>query len=218
MNIQYFDDTFSDQYFYLTLRENAAKLEDDQSWYRCLITNCNQSKNKYELFFIDFGNTEVNSKEDILYGWTKEQVELLQTNPPIAFKSKLYGLKPPKQAAQFSEEQNAAFKDMTSDKLFNVKFVKFNSDENVYEICMKEANSASLIQLHCDLINKNLGDYFSKLIIIFRIKIKIFSLFDLAELNSKDLFETLQSAKLQDEIEFYSDLVNSFKRSERQFS
>lgn len=66
-----------------------AKYADDQKWYRCLITNCNQVKNLYELFFIDFGNTEINPKEDILYGWTQEHVELFKQYAPVAYKAKL---------------------------------------------------------------------------------------------------------------------------------
>ena len=126
-----------------------GKYAEDDQWYRCLITNISNARNKYELFFIDFGNTEITSREEILYGWTNEQMAIFKQNQPLAIKCKLYGLKPV-EGVQFSDEQTKAFKEITNEKQYNVKFIKFDSD--FYEICLKETNKNDWFELHFYLI------------------------------------------------------------------
>ncbi len=133
-----------------------GKYAEDDQWYRCLITNISNARNKYELFFIDFGNTEITSREEILYGWTNEQMAIFKQNQPLAIKCKLYGLKPV-EGVQFSDEQTKAFKEITNEKQYNVKFIKFDSD--FYEICLKETNKNDWFELHFYLIKNKLGNY-----------------------------------------------------------
>jgi hypothetical protein len=91
-----------------------GKYYDDQAWYRCVITNCDHANNKYEIFFIDFGNVEIVNREDLLYGWKYEHNDVLFKYEPQAYKCKLYGLEP--FSNEYSPDQNAVFKQLVLDK------------------------------------------------------------------------------------------------------
>ena len=134
---------------------------DDNAWYRCLVTNCNQSRNKYELFFVDFGNTELTSNEEILQGWTDEHMKPFRDVAPLSFKCKLYGLTTTTANEAFTDEQNAFFKKHTSDRLFGIKLVKFNADDNIFEICLRGSSQTSWLKFHEILIENKIGKIYS---------------------------------------------------------
>ena len=122
-----------------------AKYEDDQSWYRCVVTNCNQAKNMYELFFIDFGNTEIAPKEDLLYAWDEKHLTIFKQFEPQAFKCRLFATSPPNGLKDFNEAQYSAFKKYTSDKIFAMKLIIFNCETSQYEVDLTEVESNSSI-------------------------------------------------------------------------
>ena len=150
-------DTSSELSRYLPAKGDLVygKYEDD-NWYRCVVTNCNQSRNKYELFYFDFGNTELASSEDILQGWTNEHMRLFTEHPMLAFKCRLYGLKS-LTGESFTDQENAAFKKKAGDKGYNVKFVKFNREKDIFEICMREKDQTDWFQFHHMLISMKIG-------------------------------------------------------------
>ncbi len=114
-----------------------GKYYDDQAWYRCVITNCDHANNKYEIFFIDFGNVEIVNREDLLYGWKYEHNDVLLKYEPQAYKCKLYGLEP--FSKEYSPDQNAVFKQLVLDKCVIPKLIKINT-ENIYELSLKIVN------------------------------------------------------------------------------
>lgn len=142
-----------------------AKYDDEVTWYRCLVTNCNDEKSKFELFYIDYGNTEIVNQTELLCGWTSEQMSVFFKYEPLAYKCKLYGLKHTtnEQSNKNSESiNNAKFKQFVANKLFDVQFLKFNKEENIYEVCLNEFDSDSTYlnaSVHKYLIMENLGKY-----------------------------------------------------------
>ena len=120
-----------------------GRIEDDQAWYRCLITNRNKTFTKYELFFIDFGNTEIVLKSDILCGWDEKHISVFRTYEPQAFQCKLYGLQSIKASETFDEPENKAFREHIKNKLFKVSFVNRVKlqEKSVFEIVLNEVNN-----------------------------------------------------------------------------
>ena len=140
------------------MKNYLGKYEDDQAWYRCIITDYNKNKKTFELFYIDFGNIEIASKEDILYGWSAEHVQVFKNYEAQAIKCKLYGLKSPNKD-HFSDEENQTFKEHVSDKIFKPKFIKYNTEEDIFEVSLNDASCADplLSSVHNFLTNKSLG-------------------------------------------------------------
>ncbi len=135
-----------------------GKYEDDEKWYRCLITNCNKSKTKFEVFFIDMGNTEVVVKSDILYGWTEEHVEVFRKYEAQALKCKLYGLIAP-DGNEFTQEENSEFKNHTANKLFKAKIIEYSERDQVYEVTLNDVNNNENASVHKFLIKRGLGEF-----------------------------------------------------------
>ncbi len=165
-----------------------GKYVDDQAWYRCVVTNCNHSLGKYELFFVDFGNTEVVAREEILYGWNEEQVDVFKNYEPHAYKCKLFGIvsKPSNDA----QKEDLAFKTYTSDNVFNVKLVNYNQHEKVFEVslkCVRNGQTAHEYLLENNLIEMN---------------------------KFADIFRSISSIEQQ---EFYVQLLQSHKITRKHF-
>jgi hypothetical protein len=133
-----------------------GKYDDDQAWYRCVVTNCNHSLGKYELFFVDFGNTEVVAREEMLYAWNEEQIGVFKNQEPRAYKCKLFGIvsKPSNEA----QKEDLAFKTYTSDNIFNVKLINYNQQEKLFEVslkCVTNGQTAHEFLLENNLIEMN---------------------------------------------------------------
>ena len=160
-----------------------GKYHDDEAWYRCIITNCSTSDNKYELFFIDFGNTEVTSRAEILYGWDEEHVSVFKSFEPQAYKCKLYGVLPTTDN-ELSKAQTLAFKGLISNKLLNPKLIKINQD-NMYEVSLNVLNDDSTRgdSIHYSLVEKRIVE--------------------LAKFN-----DVLLNINTKEEVEFYTDMLN----------
>jgi hypothetical protein len=142
-----------------------GKYYDDQAWYRCVITNFDHLNNKYEIFFIDFGNVEIVNREDLLYGWKYEHNDALLKYEPQAYKCKLYGLEP--FSKEYSPDQNALFKQFVLDKCFIPKLIKINK-ENIYEISLKIVNDKEDFinsSAHYYLIQNKIGIWFLRFFI-----------------------------------------------------
>ena len=114
-----------------------AKYREDDSWYRCVVSNCNQAKGKYEVFFLDFGNTEVNQLSEILLGWKQEHVSLFREYEPQAIRCTLYGVRPANKD-EFSDEDNTYFKELTVDRLFAADLIRYNEKDKVCEVNLHE--------------------------------------------------------------------------------
>ena len=120
----------------------------DQTWYRCKVTNCSQARNIYELFFVDYGNTEVVGRGDILYPYDEEHARVLASHSAQAFKCKLYGVRAI--GGEYAAAHNDLFKELTLKKTFDVRFLAFNDTESCYEVALSEAETVS--SLHKRLI------------------------------------------------------------------
>jgi hypothetical protein len=136
-----------------------------------VITNCDAANKMFELFYIDFGNTNIASKDDILYGWREEHVNIFKSYEPQALKCKLYGLYPFNKKS-FSETENQIFKERIFDKLLSVKIIKYNDNVEIFEIILYDCNMdnsyKSSIQNY--LVSKQLGlilKYFSFYLALF---------------------------------------------------
>lgn len=137
-----------------------GKNEDDQTWYRCLITNRNKTLTKFELFFIDFGNTEVMPRCDVLCGWDERQISVFKTYEPQAFQCKLYALQPIK-GNDFDENENKKFREQIKNKLFTVSFInhlKNKEDTNIFEIVLYEANANNRESVNQYLVSNQIGN------------------------------------------------------------
>jgi len=77
-----------------------------------------------------------------------------------AIKCKLYGLKSPNKD-HFSDEENQTFKEHVSDKIFKPKFIKYNTEEDIFEVSLNDASCADplLSSVHNFLTNKSLAEY-----------------------------------------------------------
>lgn len=127
--------------------------QTDDLWYRCLVTNCDETGTNYELFYIDFGNTEVASIDGILAPWTSAQARVMLNNEPQAYKCNLYGISSkssrPSDSAKnstrfvssFDDEQNERFKNFSSNKLYSVRFldqIGAAGDDSFFGVCLDE--------------------------------------------------------------------------------
>lgn len=74
---------------------------------------------------------------------------------PQALKCKLYGLKP-LDGNEFTETENAKFRDHIKDKLFKVKFIQHTpSEDDLFEITLNEESRNKSV--HDYLITNKLG-------------------------------------------------------------
>ncbi len=131
-----------------------GKYEDDEKWYRCLITNCNKNKTKFEIFFIDMGNTEVVAKCDLLYGWSEKHVEIFKIYEPQALKCKMYGLTAP-DGNDFTQDENYEFKSHVANKTFKAKIINYNESEKIYEVTLDDVKTNTSV--HDFLTDRRLG-------------------------------------------------------------
>jgi hypothetical protein len=130
---------------------------DDDAWYRCMVNDFDLQTDHVELFFIDFGNTSVVKSNELIYPCSEDQLSLFKNYAPQAYLCKLYGLEPVSEGmTSYTDAQNTAFKDFYNDKLFDVQFIKYNSNEDIYEICLSEENSFASTHMH--LIAKKIGN------------------------------------------------------------
>ncbi|CAF0956753.1 unnamed protein product [Brachionus calyciflorus] len=164
-----------------------AKYDDDITWYRCLVTNCDENKTKYELFYIDFGNTEIINSSEILTGWTEDQMMPFLNYEAQAYKCKLIGLRPKNTKKEFDNNENNLFKQFITDKVFNVNFIKSDNDTN--EVSIEQIASGH-------------GEGMTSSAHVFAIKK------DLAEFSN--LSEILKSKRTQAENQFYTNLFKIF--------
>ena len=156
-----------------------AKYDDDMFWYRCLVTNTSKNFDKFELFFLDFGNTEVVDVKDILLPFNEKHVECFLKYPPQAFKSKLYGL------LKASDAGNEAFKNFVMGKEFQIKLIKKYLDNNsvIYTHEVQLMQVKTKLDVHSHLIENNHAKF--------------------------DSFEViLKNVKTSEEIEFYQERFN----------
>lgn len=184
------------------LEEDAASLpkvgdlvyglyELDDSWYRCLVTNCNEERTNYELFYIDFGNTELATREHILVPRSDKQTRPLLDYEPQAYKCNLYGVcsrdnernvddasarKSFKSA--FSESANEEFKNLLSNKVFSVQFLdettseeldgQLQQQQRVYHVSLNEIVSDSKSTFasgHKYVVKQKMGNFIFSLFI-----------------------------------------------------
>ena len=123
----------------------------DHLWYRCIITNCDHNYNKYELFYIDFGNTEVASRDDLLFGFQDEHVQVFKNFASQAFKCKMYQAKA--YEINKSEECDNSFKYLTTDKLFGVNVIGSSCDETGQDILEIELNELDVSDVSKTVVN-----------------------------------------------------------------
>ena len=97
-----------------------GKYEDE--WFRCVVTNLDHAKGIYELFYMDYGNTEIVGLEDIMYGWQPEHMKPFVDYEPLAIKCKLYAAAP-LNGSSFSDEINKEFVLMCKEKTFQIELV-----------------------------------------------------------------------------------------------
>lgn len=138
-----------------------AKYREDDSWYRCVVTNCSQEKRKYEVFFLDFGNTEVNQLDEILLGWKQEHVSLFHEYEPQAIKCTFYGVRPVSKD-EFSDEDNAYFKELTVDRLFAADLISYNEKDKTCEVNLHEMQTETEVDEHSvlrDLLAKGTAEF-----------------------------------------------------------
>ena len=125
----------------------------DECSYRCEIKNVDENFERFELFFIDFGNIEIVNKADIILPFTEKHAECFTKYAPQAYKSKLYGLK--------DEESNSdSFRNYARDKKFRVKLIKKFVDAN--EIITHEVQlmlQDSKFDVHEYLIENNYAKF-----------------------------------------------------------
>ena len=117
--------------------------------YRCEIKNFDENFENFELFFIDFGNTEIVSRSDIILPFHEKHVECFTKYPPQAYKSKLYGLKD-------TDTNREPFKNLVVEKIFKIKLIKkcIDANENsTHEVQLFHQDSK--IDVHSYLIEMN---------------------------------------------------------------
>lgn len=143
--------------------------EIDDSWYRCLVTNCDESRTNYELFYIDFGNTELASRQHILAPHSDEHTRPLVEYEPQAYKCDLYGICNNRDRrvkriksndetirdevgvarsfeTEFTDAENEKFKNSLSNKIFSVQFLDESDNshgEHFYHVSLNEIVSDS---------------------------------------------------------------------------
>lgn len=146
--------------------------EIDDSWYRCLVTNCDETRTNYELFYIDFGNTELASRQHILAPHSDEHTRPLVEYEPQAYKCDLYGVCNNRDRcakkiktndetmrgdevglvrsfeSEFTEAENEKFKNSLSNKIFSVQFLDESGasggdGEHFYHVSLNEIVSDS---------------------------------------------------------------------------
>jgi len=165
-----------------------GKYED--MWYRCKITNLDVTNNKYELFYFDFGNVEITGRDDILFGFHPDHVEVFLKEQPAAFQCKLYDLMPLNGKSTFSQDVNLNFKNLVDDNYLSIDVIRKN-DDDIFEIEIHEIDQQNIEErviikhIHDDLIK-------SKLVELPR--------FDVC----------LTNAKTQAQIDFYIKLLKRF--------
>lgn len=96
-----------------------AKSSDDDEWYRGLITNHSEDFDRYEVVFVDFGNTEIVTSADILAPVEENQLDVFRNYAPQALACRLYPF-----AGPFDEKKNAFFKDAVCDRLLRAQFIR----------------------------------------------------------------------------------------------
>jgi hypothetical protein len=145
--------------------------EEDGAWYRCLVTNCNEERTNYELFYIDFGNTEIATAQNVLVGVDADQMSVFNEYAPQAFKCKLFGVQVPHEQQQnggqapgvFSDAQNKAFKKFIGNKMFSVRFLECDEKEGVHGVSLDEVVPETLEELfasvHIYLLKEKLGNF-----------------------------------------------------------
>lgn len=146
-----------------------GKNEDDQTWYRCLITNRNKTLTKFELFFIDFGNTEIMPRCDVLCGWDEKQISVFRMYEPQAFQCKLYALQPIK-GTEFDEAENKKFREQIKNKLFTVTFINHLRNKegtSTFEIVLYEADAKDGESVNQYLVSNQLGNKTRILFLLF---------------------------------------------------
>ena len=140
--------------------------EEDNAWYRCLVTNCNDERTNFELFYIDFGNTEIASAQNILVGCNDEEMAVFKQFEPQAFKCKLFGVKAPHDnpvANVFSDSQNQIFKKLVGNRAFSVKFLEYDEKEDFYGVVLDEIVSETIelyASVHLNLIKEKSGIFY----------------------------------------------------------
>lgn len=132
-----------------------AKYDDDETWYRCQVTNYDQKSSKVELFYLDFGNIEIMSTEDVLTGWSQEHLEAFLAYEPQAYKCRLYALAD----KDYTLEDKNKFKHLTSDKVFDVNFLKVN-EHGVNEVCLQVVDKPES-NVHIFCIKEGIANFIS---------------------------------------------------------
>jgi hypothetical protein len=140
-----------------------AKSEDEDQWYRCIVSDFNAAKNRFSVFSVDLGNTFTVERNDLMYAWTEEQARLLSQHEPQAYRCQLYALLPlGSKTGKCSE-----LKEIVANKEFNVRFLHSFTDEKTateglkYDVCLSETNptnSAGLFaSVHLRLVEQAHG-------------------------------------------------------------
>lgn len=132
-----------------------AKYDDDETWYRCKVTNIDQKSSQVELFYLDFGNIEIMRTSDVLTGWNEQHLDAFMAFEPQAYKCQLYAFV----HNEYTLEQKNMFKNFTSDKLFDVKFIKTNTN-GTYEVSMHVVDKPQ-DNVHMFCFNQGIANFIS---------------------------------------------------------
>lgn len=135
-----------------------GQYELDGAWYRCVVTNCDETRTNYELFYMDFGNTELAtySPTSLLVPWRESHTRVLREYEPQAYKCSLYGVT---RRGKSTDDDNEKFKAFTKNRLFSVRFLTENKD-GLFGVCLDEIISdskSSFATAHIFAINEKLG-------------------------------------------------------------
>lgn len=133
-----------------------CKYAEDQMWYRGLVTNVKVTKKIYEVFFIDFGNTEIINYDDLIPAWTDEQMDIFGDFAPQAIKARLFNAYPTSSDTCFTDQANLTFKKRVLDQLFEVRFIKYDQEHNIYDVSLDQTHATNV---HLFLISENISNY-----------------------------------------------------------
>lgn len=108
----------------------CAKFSEDQSWYRASVLNV--SGNVVTVLFVDYGNTDTVTKDDLLV-----LPQSLMARPAFAYDCRLRGVK------RWKSDQKKKFGAMTDGKVMNARFL---SSKPPYEVDLTRSIGLDLVE------------------------------------------------------------------------
>ncbi|XP_059144788.1 tudor domain-containing protein 1-like isoform X2 [Physella acuta] len=123
-----------------------AKFSGDQCWYRCQVLHVDEEN--CALYFIDFGNSEIQSLDNIRQATSEKVLEI----PVLALKCALYGVKVPDNISAdcVDKEFKSILNDFQKEECTSTLLVKENAAKLMVDVLSKTRKSLS------DELNKRL--------------------------------------------------------------